>query len=145
MRTLRRTIELKDGVKVETLFTPHLYSFASEKGIAFDADMEQMNALIETYADLYYLAAINAWELDGHGTMEDFPHTRGDFHALMQSDPKGFAKAVAFFVCALTGKTEKEMQAEAKAAELKEKEETAEPVKKKGFLCRLMSRSRRSS
>lgn len=145
MVPVRKQLTIKEGVAVDLLVTPHLAVYEEAAGIPPLPDGATNAQVWERYADLMYLAAINAWELDGHGTMEDFPHTRGDFHALMQSDPKGFAKAVAFFVCALTGKTEKEMQAEAKAAELKEKEETAEPVKKKGFLCRLMSRSRRSS
>lgn len=144
MVPVRKTLTIKDGVAVDLLVTPHLAVYEEAAGIPPLPDNATNAQVWERYADLMYLAAINAWELDGHGTMEDFPHTRGDFHALMQSDPKGFAKAVAFFVCALTGKTTKEMEAEARKAELEEKADE-EPVKKKGFLCRLMSRSRRSS
>ncbi len=142
MRTLRRTIELKDGVKVETLFTPHLYSFASEKGIAFDADMEQMNALIETYADLYYLAAINAWYLDGKGTAEDFPHTRGDFHEYAAANPRPFARDVEFAIEALTGKTAKELVIERENAGNSAVPEAAKGKKKAfAWIGRLLKRS----
>lgn len=112
MRTLRRTIQLKDGVKVEALFTPHLFSYKDEKGLALETDTANFNTVIEAYADLYYLAAINAWELDGHGTSEDFPFTRGDFHEYAAANPKDFAKDLNFAVSALTGKSAKELVSE---------------------------------
>ena len=140
MVPVRKTVNIKEGVAVDLLVTPHLATYEEGAGIKPLPASATNTEVWERYADLMYLAALNAWELDGHGTAEDFPHTRGDFHALMQSDPKAFALTVRFFVCALTGKTEKELAAQ----ERKVTEETGE-VKKKSFLYRLTHRSRRSS
>lgn len=142
MRTLRRKIQLKDGVEVDTLFTPHLFSYKDEKGLTLETETGSISAVIEAYADIYYLAAINAWELDGKGTVEDFPHTRGDFHEYAAVDPKTFAHDVDFAVRALTGKTAKELVAEQQAKE--QPEPQPEPTgKKKAFawIGRLLRRS----
>ena len=142
MRSLRRTIQLKDGVESQALFTPHLFSFAPELGLALEADTSDLLQVLETYADIYYLASINAWVLDGKGTAQEFPHSRGDFHEYMTANPKAFARDVDFAVQALTGKTAKEL------VEEKEKSENS-PVseapsgKKKAFawIGRLLRRS----
>lgn len=144
MVPVRKTVTIKDGVAVDLLVTPHLAVYEEGAGIKPLSATATNTEVWERYADLMYLAALNAWELDGHGTTEDFPHTRGDFHALMQSDPKAFAQTVRFFVCALTGKTEKELAVAERKEEKREKEEAGE-VKKKSFLYRLTHRSRRSS
>ena len=140
MRSLRRQIELKEGVMVETLITPHLFSFKEEKGLSLEADAANIQTVLEAYADIYYLAAINAWVLDGKGTSEDFPYTRGDFHEYMMAAPKAFAKDVDFAVQALTGKTSKQLAEEKTAAEPKP---DAEPGKKKvlHWIGRLLRRS----
>ena len=130
MRTLRRKIQLKDGVEVETLFTPHLFSYRDEKGLSLTADTSDINSVIEAYADLYYLAAINAWELDGRGTVEDFPYTRGDFHEYASANTKAFAKDLDFAVLALTGKPAKELVSE-KEKEAERAQNEAETGKKK--------------
>ncbi|MBO7682221.1 MAG: hypothetical protein J6T17_05650 [Clostridia bacterium] len=106
--------------------------------------------VMERYADIMYFAALNAWELDGHGTVEDFPHTRGDFHGWMQADRKGFAEGVKFAVSALTGKTARQLLAEEEKRRESEKEaaknEQAEPVKKKrSWIYRITHPSRPSS
>lgn len=144
MIPVRKTIELKEGVKADLLFTPHLAVYEEPTGVkpTVDKDAGTLEVMYR-YADLMYLAAINAWELDGHGTLEDFPHTRGDFHALMQADPKGFAAAVKFAVSALTGKTAEQLMAEERKKEAEQKKE--EPVKKKtSFFSRIMRRSKPS-
>ena len=142
MRTLRRKIQLKDGVEVDTLFTPHLFSYKDEKGLTLESETGNFNAVLEAYADIYYLAAINAWELDGKGTSDEFPHTRGDFHEYASANPREFAKDVDFAVQALTGKTAKQLVIE------QTKEEQPEPQpeptgKKKVFrwIGRLLKRS----
>lgn len=116
MKTLRRIFEIKDGVKVEVLFTPHLYSFKGTQGVDFVARDNSVMAMLETYADVIFCAALNAWVLDGHGTPEEFPHKRGDFHEWMAAEPEAFGKAVNFAVEALTGKTVKELTAESEKA-----------------------------
>ena len=125
---------------VETLITPHLFSFKEEKGLSLEADAANIQTVLEAYADIYYLAAINAWVLDGKGTSEDFPYTRGDFHEYMMATPKAFAKDVDFAVQALTGKTSKQLAEEKTAAEPKP---DAEPGKKKvlHWIGRLLRRS----
>ena len=112
MHQLRRTIQLKDGVEVSVLFTPHLFSYKDEKGLTLETDTSDFASVIEAYADIYYLAAINAWELDGKGTVKDFPFTRGDFHEYMAANPRAFGHDVDFAAQALTGKTIKELAAE---------------------------------
>lgn len=143
MRSLRRTIQLKDGVESPTLFTPHLFSFTEELGLKLEADANNFMQVMETYADIYYLASINAWVLDGHGSVEDFPFKRGDYHEYMAANPKAFAKDVDFAVQALTGKTTKELVAS------KEKDENSPvseaPAGKKKVFAWIGRRLRRSS
>lgn len=142
MRTLRRKIQLKDGVEVETLFTPHLFSYKDEKGLSLETDTSDLASILETYADIYYLAAINAWELDGKGTAADFPYTRGDFHEYASAVPKAFAHDVDFAVQALTGKTAKELVSQKEKSENSGTSEA--PKGKKKVFCwigRLLKRS----
>ena len=105
MRNLRYEIELKDGVKVKMLFTPHLYSFNGIGGVDF-SKKDELNEreVLEMYADLMYYAALNSWVLDDSGNVEDFAYTRGDFHSWMFCEPKAFGKALSFALDALTGK-----------------------------------------
>lgn len=154
MIQVRKTVMLKEGEAVDMLVTPHLAVYEDAAGVPkYVPEDAGTLRIMERYADLMYLAAINAWELDGHGTLEDFPHKRGDFHALMQADPNEFARTVKFFVQALSGKTEREMAAEeakarqeaGKKAQEGEGEETGGVKKKKGLFSRLMSRRKRSS
>ena len=139
MVPVRKQVEISEGVKVELLFTPRLSMYqgtvAPLPELAGDAGVV---AVMERYADIMYFAALNAWELDGHGSVNDFPHTRGDFHGWMSADPRGFAEGVKFAVSALTGKTAGQLLAEEekrreKAAETPENAKT-EPVKKKRSL-----------
>lgn len=151
MVPVRKTVEISEGVKVDLLFTPRLsvYQETVAPLPALDGNAGVVQVM-ERYADIMYFAALNAWELDGHGTAEDFPHKRGDFHGWMQADPKGFADGVNFAVCALTGKTARQLVADEekrreKAAETPKNEE-GEPVKKKrSWIYRITHRSRRSS
>ena len=151
MVPVRKQVEISEGVKVDLLFTPRLSMY--QDTVATLPELKEdagMMAVMERYADLMYFAALNAWELDNHGTVEDFPHKRGDFHGWMQADPKGFMKGVEFAASALTGKTVKELASEAAKRRENGKEtpktEDAEPVKKKScWISRLMGRSRHSS
>lgn len=155
MVPVRKTVEISEGVKVDLLFTPRLSMYQDTvmqlPELTKDAGVV---AVMERYADIMYFAALNAWELDGHGTVEDFPRKRGDFHGWMQADPKGFTEGVKFAVCALTGKTERQLLAEEEKRRQSENETAktvgdgteAEPVKKKrSWLYRITHRSKRSS
>lgn len=138
MRSLRRTIQLKDGVEIETLFTPHLFSFQPETGIALAVDTKDLVSVLEAYADIYYLAALNSWVLDSRGEVSAFPHTRGDFHAYMMANPKAFAKDVDFAVQALTGKTLRET---VNPEEDPEQEDGGSKKKRLGLIGRLLRHS----
>lgn len=128
MIPLRKSFELREGVRVDTLFTPHLYSFRGVSGVSFELRDDTSIAVLELYADIIYCAALNAWVLDGHGPVEDFPHRRGDFHEWMTASPKEFSEVMSFAVEAFTGKPLKKF---AKSKESKIEEE--EGGKKKRF------------
>ena len=69
----------------------------------------------------------------------------------LQADGKKFGETVVFMVSALTGKTARELRTSAVPPETPQDEAKAggqgegSEVKKKSFLCRIFSRSRRSS
>jgi len=139
MIPVRKSVIVKEGWgAVELLLTPHLYSYKDRFGITFEASVENTREVLEVYADIFFLAAVNAWELDGRGTVEDFPLTRGDFHAWSVQAPKEFGKCVTFAVSALTGKTPVEMA----AAATEKKGQEAEESKKKpsSWIGRLLRR-----
>ena len=151
MVPVRKTVEISEGVRVDLLFTPRLSLYQDIVGplppLGADADIVRV---MERYADIFYFAALNAWELDGHGTVDDFPHKRGDFHGWMQADMRGFSAAVKFAVCALSGKTARELAKEGekrgeKGAETPGTGEDAAVKKKTCWLCRIMRLSKRSS
>ena len=136
MRQLRKTITLGECAEVDLLFTPHLYSYKGKTGITLEFDPKDNASLLSVYADLMYLAAINAWELDGRGTLDDCPVKRADFHEWMLQDPAAFGKTVDFTVEALTGKPLKVYAEEA--------EKEVDDGKKKRWAW-ITRRSRRSS
>lgn len=140
MVPVRKTCEIGDGVKVDLLFTPHLsvYQEGLEPLRTSDKEDASFVSVMEQYADIFYCAALNAWELDGKGTQEDFPLTRGDFHGWMNADPKGFTAAVTFAVTALTGKSPRDVVREAK--DRSDEKDQKEEKKKKGWFYRLTHR-----
>ena len=146
MIQVRKTVEISAGVKVDLLFTPRLSIYqetiAPLKPLDDDAGII---AVMERYADIMYFAALNAWELDGHGTVEDFPHKRGDFHGWMAADPKGFADGVNFAVSALTGKSAKELAAEREKERERDAETPENEKKKTGLFYRITHLLKRSS
>lgn len=146
MIPVRTSVIVKDGgVTVDILLTPHLYSFAEHFGIDFSTDLHVDREVMENYADILFLGAVNAWVLDAKGTVDDIPFTRGDFHAWAAQEPKAFGKYVLFAVSALTGKTPGELAAETqKKAEERKKAAEPEPSKKKRWLW-IGRRSKRSS
>lgn len=141
MIPVRKSVIVKEGgAAVDLLLTPHLYSFKGLYGIDFATDLKDMREVMENYADVCFLGAVNAWVLDGHGAAEDFPYTRGDFHAWATGDPKEFGKFVAFAVSALTGKTPAELAAE-KAKGGKEDAQAESKKKRWRWIGRLLKRS----
>lgn len=147
MVPVRKTVEISDGVKVELLFTPRISAYKEAFPPLNNGNgNDEFMSVMESYADIMFFAALNAWELDGHGTVDDFPHKRGDFHGWMSADPKGFGNAVKFAACALTGKSVKELAAQEEKVPQNAQNSPAPEVKKKScWLSRLMSRLKRSS
>lgn len=136
MRHLRKSITLGDGAAVDLLFTPHLYSYKGRTGITLQFSSKDKVEVLGVYADLIYLAALNAWELEGKGTVEDFPLTRADFHEWSMADPDAFFGMMGFAVEAMTGKPLKQYMDEA--------EKEVDDGKKKRWAW-ITRRSRRSS
>lgn len=138
MRQLRKTVSLREGAAVDLLFTPHLYSYKERTGITLEYSDKDRIELLAVYADLMYLAALNAWELDGKGTVETFPLRRSDFHEWSAGDPEAFAATMEFTVEAMTGKPLKVY-----AEEEQERETEPEDGKKKrsDWITRLWKRS----
>ena len=146
MVPVRKQVEISEGVKVELLFTPRLSIYQSSVAPLpeLDADADFLKVM-ERYADIMYFAALNAWELDGHGTVEDFPHKRGDFHGWMSADPKGFADGVKFAVSALTGKSPKELLKEEEKLRESAKETAKIEKKKRSLFSRITHPLKNSS
>lgn len=145
MVPIRRTIELGEGVKAEMLFTPHLYSYKGRSGISFEATASDARQMAEYFADLLYCAALNAWEIDGGHDIDEAPFRRGDFHGLILGSPKEFAACIDFAMRALTGKTSKELVAEAEAKDAEVAKEGGADCKKKLFSHLTGRRSKTSS
>ena len=105
MERTRTSIELKDGVTVEILVTPALYSVAKRRGIDLVADVNSGD-VYGTYVKMLYVAAINAWEVAAVDTptMGEFPYRFADFHEWAWADTARLARMVAFLYEALTGK-----------------------------------------
>ena len=120
------------GVKVEMLFTPHLYSFAEDCGIQFaKAESADTAWAMDVFSDVFFLAALNAWQLDEKGDVTEFPLTRGDFNGWIVQDPKEFGKCLSVAVQALSGKTAGELEREkAKEKEAENNDRVEKPKKK---------------
>ena len=104
MRQVRTHVELRQGERVELLFTPRLYMFKGEQGATLDNDTQDLMQVYALYADLMFCAALNLWTLEGKDK-EDAPFRRADFHEFSSANPKAFGKALNFALEALTGKS----------------------------------------
>ena len=139
-------IEIRRGVKVAMLFTPRLYMYKGHDGITLECDTRNQVEIYSMYADLMYCAALNHWTLT-HPADEEFPYKRIDFHALSVNNRDAFSKAIIFAMQTLSGKSMKELVAEAgKVQETQgngQEEKAAEEVKKKKACGSIMSRLRR--
>lgn len=139
MRQVRAEIEIRQGVKVEMLFTPRLYMFNGEQGVVLRSDTTDAVEMFGLYADLMYCAALNLWTLQGKDK-EDAPFERVDFHEFAAANPRAFGKVVKIALEALTGKSLEAIVGQgAKGAETQEK---AAKNKKKAMTCRLITRLR---
>ena len=139
-------IELRRGEKVAMLFTPRLYMYKGQEGITFEYNPLNKVEIFSMYADLMYCAALNHWTLT-HTADQEFPYSRVDFHALSVNNRDAFNKAIIYAMQTLSGKSMKDLIAEAaKAQETQangQNEEKAEGVKKKNPRGSIMTRLRR--
>lgn len=121
----RHQIELKDGVKVDLLFTPSMYERGRERGIKVTIE-DSSNAMqvTEAYVKLMYLGALNAWEAERFDSpsMGDFPYRYIDFAAWAGEHQKDFSSLVNEMFQCITGKTVEDALAESR---------DGDPVKKK--------------
>lgn len=145
MIPVRTSIEIRQGVVAELLFTPRLYSFKGLQGVTLSADTTDISQVFSLYADILYCAALNHWTLEGKD-IEAAPFSRVDFHEFSASQPQAFAKAVDFALKALSGKSLGDFIAEnAKGAETQSKSPNeGDAVKKKNWFRSIMARLRHS-
>lgn len=142
MSQVRKEIEIKQGVKVEVLFTPRLYSFKGLQGVTLCGDTTDMSQVYALYADILFCAYINLWTLQGN-EVEDAPYNRADFHEFSAANPQAFGKAIDFALKALSGKSLSEYIAEGKGVE-KGAESPAGEVKKKTLFAQIMAKLKHS-
>ena len=139
-------IELRRGEKVAMLFTPRLYMYKGQDGITLECDARNQVEVFSMYADLMYCAALNHWTLT-HSVDEEFPYKRIDFHALSVNNRDAFNKAIIFAMQTLSGKSMKELIAEAGNAQETQgngqEDEEQKDVKKKRTSGSIMTRLRR--
>ena len=104
----RHRIELKEGVRVDMLFTPSMYERGRERGVRVVIE-DSTNALqvTEAYTKLMYLGAVNAWEAERFDSpdMGDFPYRYIDFVEWSGEHPKEFQRLVTEIFQCITGKT----------------------------------------
>ena len=105
MERTRTSIELREGVAVEILVTPALYSVAKRRGIDLVSDINAGD-VYGSYVKMLYCAAISAWEVAAVDDPKrgDFPYKFADFHEWAWADTERLARIVAFIYEALTGK-----------------------------------------
>lgn len=142
MITVRTSIEIRQGERVELLFTPRLYSFKGLQGITLCGDTTDMSQVYSLYADILFCAYLNLWTLQGN-EVESAAYTRVDFHEFSATNPQSFGKVIDFALKALSGKSLAEHIAENKVAENGEKSANEE-VKKKTFFAQIMARLKHS-
>lgn len=113
MERTRTSIELKDGVAVEILVTPALYSVAKRRGIDLVADINAGDWQ-GGYIKMLYCAAISAWEVAAVDDPKrgEFPYKFSDIYEWAWADTERLGRIVAFIYEALTGKRFEDIAAE---------------------------------
>lgn len=145
MIAVKTNIELRQGERVELLYTPRLYSFKGLQGVTLSGNTQDLAEVYALYADIMFCAYLNLWTLQGN-EIEEAVYTRADFHEFSASNPQAFGKAIDFALKALSGKSLKEYIADAKGAEIENKSanEGGEEVKKKTLFAQIMQRLKHS-
>lgn len=138
MIAVKTNIELRQGERVELLYTPRLYSFRGIQGVTLSGNTQELADVFALYADIMFCAYLNLWTLQGN-EIEEAVYTRADFHEFSASNPQAFGKAIDFALKALSGKSLKEYISEQKGAE-----NAKESVKKKTLFAQIMQRLKHS-
>ena len=102
----RYELELREGVKVEMLFTLALFGIAKKRGISLDLEADaSADERITYYVKMMYVAAILAWEYRAIDTpsIGDFPYTMMDFGEWSGNHPLQFAKMIKGASAAIAG------------------------------------------
>lgn len=110
----RKTIELKDGVKVELLFTPSMYAIARRRGMRIEADASDAASVMKAYTELMYLAALNAHEVMRFDdpSLGEFPYRLIDFVEWSAVRQEEFLSALDVAVQNVLGKSLDELKGE---------------------------------
>lgn len=103
VRTLER-IEI-EGEKVDLLFTPSLFLLAQRRGVT--VTIEDTNNIIEVmdaYTKLFYLSALNAWEVKRFDDpeLEEFKFKLIHFSAWATTHQNEFTRLMKTAIAALT-------------------------------------------
>lgn len=124
MMGCRHMVELKEGVKVELLFTPSMYAVARRRGLRIEiGDPSDSAAVMMAYTELMYVAALNAHEVkiyDDPG-LGEFPYRLIDFVEWSAVRQDEFTETLDVALRCIIGRGLKEL----------EKETPKESVKKK--------------
>lgn len=113
-------IEIREGVAVNILITPRLFTYKGREGVTLEADGESIPAVMALYADVLFCGALNWWELSGKDA-DDFEYKRIDFHAWAAEHQEEFGRIVAKAIKLLSGKSLAELAAIEKEKESKKK------------------------
>ncbi len=102
----RYDIELREGVKVEMLFTLALFGIAKKRGISLELEANaDTDDRLTYYIKLMYLAAILAWEYNAieSPSIGEFPYKMIDFAEWSGDHPLQFAKIIKGASSAIAG------------------------------------------
>lgn len=116
MTSPRTTVELKEGVKVELLFTPSMYALARRRGMKIEADTADPAQVMMAYTQIMYLAALNAHEVIRYDNPSagDFQYRLIDFVEWSARRPDEFNRVLDVALQCILGKSIDELKKEAK-------------------------------
>lgn len=114
MARVRQILEI-GGRQIDLLFTPSIYAVAKRRGFTIEiTDAENLAEVLELYAKLVYLAALNALEAKrfDNPAEPDLPVGYIDVAAWAAEHSEDFMQLVDGAIEALTGKSLKEVLAD---------------------------------
>lgn len=115
MMRCRHIVELKEGVKVELLFTPSMYAVARRRGLRIEVeDTSDSAAVMMAYTKLMYVAALNAHEVKLYDApaLGEFPYRLIDFVEWSAARQDEFMDTLDIALRCVLGKGLKELEGE---------------------------------